>query len=277
MKKYQIGLGSFPLKDELINIIPLAENLEYSILDTSDDYNNEYIIGNVINEKYKIKIFTKFSAINQIFRFDEHFNNSNTLLSKNGAKISCYLMHWPYPFLYKKIRKRMEKLYLEKKVDEIGVCNFTKKNLKKLLKTCKIKPMYNQIEIHPLFQQKDTVVFCEQNGIDIISYSPFARMDKELFGNELLISMAKEKNVPITSLILKWNLEKGYIPIPSTGNKLHLEQMAINIIDDISISKEEIEEIDRLECGKRIRFNPDTYFSLKQKMKFLIVSLLLIK
>ena len=48
------------------------------------------------------------------------------------------------------------------KVKEIGVCNFTEKQLMKLMKNCRVKPMYNEIELHPLFQQKDTVEFCEK-------------------------------------------------------------------------------------------------------------------
>ena len=66
----------------------------------------------------------------------------------------------------------MEELYLSGKVKEIGVCNFTEKQLMKLMKNCRVKPMYNEIELHPLFQQKDTVEFCEKNDIESISYSP---------------------------------------------------------------------------------------------------------
>ena len=85
-----------------------------------------------------------------------------------------------------------------------------------LMKNCRVKPMYNEIELHPLFQQKDTVEFCEKNDIQIISYSPFARIDKRLFENTNLINISERENTSIANIILKWNINKGYIPVSYT-------------------------------------------------------------
>ena len=162
----------------------------------------------------------------------------------------------------------MEELYLSGKVKEIGVCNFTEKQLMKLMKNCRVKPMYNEIELHPLFQQKDTVEFCEKNDIQIISYSPFARIDKRLFENTNLINISERENTSIANIILKWNINKGYIPIPSTSKEHHLKEMELDKIKLINLDKDDMKIIDSLECNGRIRFNPDTYFHLKLKLSF---------
>jgi len=47
----------------------------------------------------------------------------------------------------------MEELYQQDKVKAIGVCNFTADRFVDLCMNCKIKPMINQIEFHPFFQQ----------------------------------------------------------------------------------------------------------------------------
>lgn len=272
MKNIVVGLGTFPYKQELENVLPKALGLGYSFVDTSDDYENEEFVGKYINNK-QLKIFSKFSYVHLINNFENHFNASKKKLEANGGYLSCYLMHWPYPFLYKKIWSKMEELYLSGKVDEIGVCNFTCKHLMKLMKSCRVKPMYNEIEVHPLFQQRDTVEFCQNNGIKVISYSPFARMDKRLFENEVLKEIAKREETSIANIILKWNIEKNCIPIPSTSKEKHLLDMSINNLDKIELTDDDIKHVDNLECNGRIRYNPDTYFSVKTKVKFFLRSL----
>ena len=169
----------------------------------------------------------------------------------------------------------MEKLYLDGVVEEIGVCNFTVKHLQDLLRDCRVKPMYNQIELHPLFQQKEVTQFCAENGIRIISYSPFARMDPELFANETIKEIAKNHKTTIHNVILKWNLQKGFIPIPSTSKADHLESMSQSKLNKFTLSEQDMKAIDDLDRAKRVRFDPDTYFSGKTKLKLLAYSLLM--
>ena len=272
MRKFIIGLGSFPYKKELENVLPRASTLGFDFVDTSDDYFNEDYVGDYVRDN-NFKVFTKFSFVDQFKNFEQHFNDSKIKIEKNGTELYCYLLHWPYPFLYKKLWYKMEELYLSGKVKEIGVCNFTEKQLMKLMKNCRVKPMYNEIELHPLFQQKDTVEFCEKNDIQIISYSPFARIDKRLFENTNLINISERENTSIANIILKWNINKGYIPIPSTSKEHHLKEMELDKIKLINLDKDDMKIIDSLECNGRIRFNPDTYFSFKTKIKFLLISL----
>lgn len=273
-EKYCIGYGTYPLKEELTSLIPELEDNGYFFIDTSDDYMNEDYVAKG-TEGRNIKIFSKFSFVDNVLKFDEYFNNQEQTYKQRGRKINCYMLHWPFPYLYKKIWKKMEKLYLDGRVDEIGVCNFTVKDLEELIKECNIKPMYNQIEIHPLFQQKDIVEFCQKNKIQIISYSPFARMDSDLIKNENIILLAKKYETTVHNIILKWNIQKGFIPIPSTSNINHLKEMSIKNLKNIMLTDNEISIIDSLESGKRVRFNPDTYFSKKSKLKFFLYSLLM--
>ena len=49
----------------------------------------------------------------------------------------------------------MEKLYEEGLCKAIGVSNFNKDNLGKLISKTQIVPAVNQVECHPLLNQKD--------------------------------------------------------------------------------------------------------------------------
>ena len=268
-----IGFGTFRLKSELYELLPFAEKNGYSIIDASDDYfNEEYVAG---AETSGMKIMTKFSYANKALKFDEVFNKTEKLFSKNGKKIGCYLIHWPYPHIYKKVWRKMEDLYLSGRVDEIGVCNFNVKHLDALLRNCRVKPMYNEIELHPLFQQRDITEYCKKNDIKVISYSPFARMEKQLIDNPTLLELSDKYHTSVFNIILKWNLQKGFIPIPSTSKAKHIEEMSLDRLDSFILTEHDIELIDAMECGKRVRFDPDNYFSFKTKLKLLAISLIM--
>lgn len=274
MIKNPIGYGTFPNKDELVNLLPLVDELGYALVDTSDDYYNEKYVSEGSKSTH-LKIFSKFSLVQNCLKFNESFAKQNKTFQNNGLKINCYLIHWPYPFLYKKIWKKMEDLYLNGEVDEIGVCNFNVKALRELLQGCRVKPMYNEIELHPLFQQKEVTEFCKENDIKIISYSPFARMDKELMENGEIKKIAESHDTTVINVILKWNLQKGFIPIPSTKNIIHLNEMSPKALAKIQLSDTEICLIDSLDKGKRVRFDPDTYFGIKTKIKLFLYSVLM--
>lgn len=66
----------------------------------------------------------------------------------------------------------MEDLVKEGKVKNIGVSNFNIKQLQDILDSCEIKPVTNQIEVHPYFQNDALVEFCQKNGILVTAYGP---------------------------------------------------------------------------------------------------------
>lgn len=47
-------------------------------------------------------------------------------------------------------------------------------HLEELLKTAKIKPAINQIELSPAWQQKEVVEFCKKNDILLQAWQPIA-------------------------------------------------------------------------------------------------------
>lgn len=260
------GYGTFPMKEELANTVPLAVAAGYRLIDSSDNYLNEEFIGVGLGkcDSRSLVVQTKFSQPFRTKRLSRCFDESERKL---GGRIDVYLLHWPFPFLWKLQWRKMENLYLEGRCRAIGVCNFKKKHLKKLLSFCRVKPMVNQLEWHPMYQQRETVEFCKKNSIQVMSYTPLARMSRQLMENPVLLSIARKKGRSVPHVILRWNVEHGHIPIPASRSDAHIKG---NIdIFDFSLSKEEIASIDALECGMRVRFDPDTRFAWGLKLRFL--------
>lgn len=263
-----IGYGTYPQKESLKDNIPLVISIGYQLIDTSDNYHNEEYVGIGLEKETKgdnLKVISKFSQPNRTYELESCFDESE---KKIGRRINIYLLHWPYPFLWKEQWRRMEKLYQDGRCDAIGVCNFEKKHLSRLLKFCKIKPMINQIELHPFFQQRETTSFCEENDIQVMAYSPLARMDKTVVENEVLTDLARKYNRSIGQIIFRWDIQHGFIPIPASRKEKHMKE---NIdVYDFELTREEMCAIDSLEKGMRTRYDPDKRFSIKEKLYFLL-------
>ncbi len=262
-----MGFGTFPLNKELLLILPKILEVGYRMIDTSDNYHNEEYIGKILKQKnlYEKNLFiiTKFSKPQHIFNFSKRVDDRISLL---GQGIDLLLIHWPFPCIKKSMWYEMEKIYDSGKIRGIGVCNYTIKELSKLLNECHTKPVVNQIEVHPMFQQREICQFCEKNNIRIIAYSPFARMDKRLIENEVLMNIAKKYGKSVPQIILRWDIQHGYIPIPSGKNEEHI--ISNLSIGDFVISENDMKLIDELDCGMRVRFNPDNRFNLREKVIF---------
>ena len=264
MKIPCIGYGTFPYKCELLRSVPFAIKQGITLIDTSDDYHNYDCVGEAIKNYYK-EVDDSESIIIEMkisWPFSPKRLKSQVLEGKKQLKIpqdkpiDILLMHFPYPYIYVDAWHEMEELYLEGECRAIGVCNFEIKHLEKLKKHCRIMPMINQFELHPLFQQKEICSYCEDSGIQIMAYSPVCRMDSKLIKNEELNRIAVKHNKTVIQVIMRWNYQHKYIPIPASSK---LEHIILNIdIFDFELSEEEMYIIDKLDCGFRIRYNPNT-------------------
>ena len=268
-----IGYGTFPQKETLENNVPIAYNAGYRMIDTSDNYLNEEFVGTGLERigSANIIVVTKFSQPVRTEMFEKCFSESFEKLHQPNLKNMVYLLHWPFPYLWKTIWRKMEDLYISGKCAAIGVCNFDVEYLKELLRVCRVKPMINQFERHPLFQQNELVELCKQENIQVMSYSPLARMDGELNNNPILKKIANKYSKTINQIILRWNIDTKCIPIPASSSETHIKEN-IDVFDFI-LTDNEIAEINSLERGKRIRYNPKTRFDKKTRKTFYIESL----
>ena len=260
-----IGYGTYPQKKTLEKNIENAEKNGYRLIDTADNYFNEEYVGKGL-KRIKVDnlvIVSKLSKPYKSMKVEECFNASKKALD---GKLNIYLLHWPYPFLWRRMWRQMEELYLQGKCDAIGVCNFEKKHLLKLLRKCRVKPMIDQFECHPDFQQRETIEFCKNHDIQVMSYSPLARNNGKLMKNIRIQAIAQKYQKTVGQVILKWNICKGLLPIPASSK---LEHIIENIdIFDFNLTAEEVEIIDSLDANNRVRFDPDNRFSLKDKVLF---------
>lgn len=139
--------------------------------------------------------------------------------------------------------RALEKLYIEGKVKAIGVSNFGVSELTWLLNYAKIKPMINQIELHPYYQQRMVVNLCKQMDIKLQAWSPLMYV----VDNNYLRELGVKYNKSSAQIALKWSQQKGYIPIFSS--KIEKEIKESLELSDFNLSQDEISRIDSLDGG----------------------------
>lgn len=85
----------------------------------------------------------------------------------------------------------MEELYHEGKIKAIGVCNFTVEKLEELKANSTVLPVINQIELHPIFQQKELQVYDSESNIVTQPWSPLGNGNADLLNNKDLKNIAE--------------------------------------------------------------------------------------
>ena len=257
----QVGLGVFQAKEgaEVEAAVHTALDAGYRLIDTAAAYGNEAGVGKAIKDsglpREEIFITTKLwnahhAYADALHAFDESLGRLDC------GYIDLYLIHWPLPMegKFTQAWKALEKLYDDKRVRAIGVSNFKPRHLEELLKGAKTVPAVNQIELHPLFQQKETRAYCADHGIAVESYSPLMQ-GREVLEHPLITNLARTYGKTPAQIILRWHVQSGLIVIPKSVKP---ERIRENLaLFDFELSEEEMRAIEGMDQEKRINADPD--------------------
>ncbi|MPM20223.1 Glyoxal reductase [bioreactor metagenome] len=119
-----------------------------------------------------------------------------------------------------------------------------------------IKPVINQVELHPYLSQKSVREFCKENDVKVEAWSPLMA-GNGLLENEVLKEIAKKYNKTVAQIVLRWDLQSQVVTIPKSTN----ERRLIENIDifDFNLSNGDIDRIDRLNQDLRVGPDPDNF------------------
>ncbi|MEP2057192.1 MAG: aldo/keto reductase [Maribacter litoralis] len=255
-----LGLGTYQSDNdqEVVNAIKSAIKIGYRHIDTAAVYKNEEGVGKGIRESGidRSELFLVSKVWNDDQGYDETLKAFDESLARLGVDyLDLYLIHWPVSGKYKETWKALEYLYAQEKIKAIGVSNFLQHHLEDLLKDCEIVPMVNQMEFHPYLVQQELIDYCNVNGIQYESWSPF--MQGKVFELDICDDLAKKYNKSVAQIILRWNLQKGVVAIPKS---VHENRIASNAdIFDFELTDEDIAFLDGLETGERTGPDPDNF------------------
>lgn len=246
-----IGYGTFQIKDaaQCEQCISRALEAGYRLFDTAASYENEAAIGRALHgsglPRKEWFVTTKLWV--QDAGYDGTLKAFDRSLKQLGLDhIDLYLIHQPFGDYYGAWRA-MERLYREGGVRAIGVSNFTPERLVDLCMNQEIRPMVNQIEVHPFFQQNTALRVMEDYGVVPQAWGPFSEAQKDIFHHKTLAKIAGRHGKTTAQVILRWHLQRNIPAIPKT---VHRERMIENLnVFDFELSEKEMESIAGMDIG----------------------------
>lgn len=117
----------------------------------------------------------------------------------------------------------MEQVLKTGKTKAIGVSNWSQPKLEALLKTAKVVPATNQIELHPLLPQQSLVDYCRSKGILAQAYSPLGSSGGELRDDPRLGAIAKKHGVATGNILISWSVARGVVVLPKSVTPSRIE------------------------------------------------------
>lgn len=255
-----LGFGVFKVQEgeEVVNSVKTALEVGYRSIDTAAIYRNEEGVGQAIVESNvpREELFVTTKVWNGDQGYEATLAAFETSLNKLGLDyLDLYLIHWPVPSkgLYVETWKALEKLYKDGRVRAIGVSNFNVNHLEDLLANCEIKPMVNQVEYHPVFNQKELRDFCKKNEIQLEAWSPL--MQGGLLNDPVLVEIANKYNKSTAQVILRWDIQTGVVTIPKSIKPHRIADNAD--IFDFELTQEDLNQISTLNQNKRQFGDPE--------------------
>lgn len=246
-----IGYGTFQIKDaaQCEQCVSQALEAGYRLFDTAASYENEAAIGRALHgsglPRKEWFVTTKLWV--QDAGYDGTLRAFDASLKRLGLDfLDLYLIHQPFGDYYGTWRA-MERLYREGGVRAIGVSNFTPERLVDLCMNQEIKPMVNQIEVHPFFQQNTALRVMEDYGVVPQAWGPFSEAQKDIFHHNTLAKIAGRHGKTTAQVILRWHLQRNIPAIPKT---VHRERMIENLnVFDFELTAKEMESIAGMDIG----------------------------
>ena len=284
-----IGLGTFGSDavdhETVAATVKNAIYAGYRHIDCASVYGNEANIGSALNEVFR----SGFIKREDLWITSKVWNNMHnqvvascrqSLGNLKTGYLDLYLVHWPFPNYhppmcdvssrnpnakpyihenYMKTWRQMEKLAEEGLVKHIGTSNMTIPKLRLLLRDARIKPTFNEMELHPHFQQPDLFKFCIDNNIQPIAYCPLGspgrperdRTPEDTVDLEdiVITKIAGRLHVTPAQVAIKWAIQRGQIPIPFSVNHF-FENLEASV--NAKLTDRDMEEISGIDKNCRL-------------------------
>lgn len=266
----QLGLGVFQVDDERQTKAAVKWALEagYRHIDTAAYYGNEQWVGDAIRESGlpRESVFVTSKLWNNVRGFEATKAEYQATLNRLGLTyLDLYLIHWPAPG-YVESWQALEDLYLQGLVKNIGVSNFEVNQLDDLLAHTKIKPVVDQIETHPYFQQVAMHEYLKTHGIVHEAWSPLGGGKNNALNDPVIVELATKHGVSTAQIILRWHVQRGEVVIPKSVHEDRINQN--RDLFSFSLTEDDMLAIAKLDGDGRVGPDPQNLAWLKKSQTY---------
>ena len=258
-----LGIGMDQVRDfkQGYDALIYAFSIGYRSVDTAYSYGNEEAVGRAVRDcgipRSEIFITTKLTMYDQ--GYDSALRAFDKSLKNLGLEyMDSFLIHWPGKYYFTDTWKAFIRLFEEKMIRAIGVCNFNIHHLEKLREKTGVMPAINQVEWHPYFQQPQIAKYCKQHNILLEAWSPLM-CGGEVLEDKHIVAISQEIGKSSAQVILRWHLQQGRRIFPKSVTPSRISE---NLdIFDFDLTPTQIEVIDSMGVSDlRIGPDPDIFF-----------------
>jgi diketogulonate reductase-like aldo/keto reductase len=252
------GLGTWQNDDPdaCAESVRTALETGYRHVDTAQIYRNEDAVGRGLAaadvDREDVFLATKV-WINKL-AYDDVIESTEESLERLGTdSLDLLYVHWAAgEYDPEDTLSAFERLKHDGLIERIGVSNFEPEHLEAAQDAIDAPIFANQVEMHPLLQQRELREFCADAGIELVAYSPLARGD--VFDVDVLSEIAEANGVSEAQVSLAWLREKEVTPIPKATGAEHIRDNWASL--SLDLTDDEIERIDAIDTERR-KVNPD--------------------
>lgn len=247
-----LGFGVFlvPNGGPTYEAVLTALKAGYRLIDTAAAYMNETDVGKAVRDSGipREEIFLTSKLWLQDYGYEAAKKGIETSLQNLATDyIDLYLLHQPYGDVIGAWRA-LEEAKEAGRIRSIGISNQTPNLMRRFLPDMHILPAINQVEMNPLFQQKELREFMKEYGIVTEAWYPLDHGNKELLENPVLTALAEKYHKNTGQIILRWHVQEGVVALPKATASAHI-QGNIDIFD-FSLTDAEMAQIRELDTGK---------------------------
>ena len=249
-----IGVGTWTLRGETARQnVRMALEAGFRHIDTAQMYENESEVGQGIIDSQlpRQDIFITTKVATNIMREGQSAVRQSideSLVKLKTDYIDLLLIHWPVKDCVKATWQVMEDYVRRGLIKSIGVSNFNRHHLDALLSYAEIRPVINQIEVHPFMTQEENITYNRQLGIQVEAWGPFGQGDINVVGHPLLQLLAMRYEKTASQIVLRWIVQRGLITIPRAKPNHFAENLEIMAF---SLSDEDMQAISALNQNLR--------------------------
>lgn len=244
-----VGLGTYGLRgDAGADAVAAALEAGYRLVDTAFNYENEGSVGAGVAaasvDRAEVIVTTKLPGRHHaVHKARTSIEESRHRLGLDTTDL--HLIHWPNPSqdLYGQAWAALVDAQQRGVVRQIGVSNFLPEHLDRVESETGVRPVANQIEVHPYFPQEEALALHAERGILTVAWSPLGRA-KELLEEPVIGEVAAAHDITPAQVVLAWHVARGTVSIPKASSPEH--QQANLAAASVVLEDAEVEAITAL-------------------------------
>ncbi len=239
-----LGLGTWQARGRgAVDAVRYALEVGYRHIDTATMYGNERQVGQAVAEsgvpRAELFVTTKLP---QSHAGRERETLEESLAALGFEHVDLWLIHWPPGGSSRPdVWERLLELQGEGLAREVGVSNYSLRQIDELERAAGRLPAVNQIEWSPALFDRDVLEGHRSRGVQLEGYSPLRTMNLRA---PRLVQIAEKHGVTAAQVVLRWHIEHRVVAIPKSTNPERISENAA--LFDFGLTPQEVGILDGL-------------------------------